>query len=703
MNKEFIDFFAGIGLVQYGLEQNGWKHCLSIDHSTLKKNGYLEHFGKKASNSYINSDVINVSGKSIPEVFLAHASFPCTDVSAAGSREGSQDGRESSAIDSFLRIIGELGNQSPAIVMLENVKGLINSHNGNDLHFLIQRLNKLNYAVDLLCIDAKHFVPQSRERVFIIGHHKSYTRKADIKSLNIDKLVCGPGRNKAVLNFINENKQLDWLFLPLPTLPTSKTKLNDLIDKKVNWWPEHRSKYLYSQMFERHKEWINKRISSQRYEYATAFRRMRIRDGQKQSTAELRTDGIAGCLRTAKGGSAKQIVLRVGKGRFDARLLSSKECSRLMGANKYKITKALTETEWLFCFGDAVCVDVITWLDLNYLSPIYEKYSQLDREFDTTPKYKEINMKLPQNTIKHIEKQWSLWMEEHNDKKSDLPIKGRVYGALIVLNNIENEVWSLEELGEAKTTDKGLFFTDRSIKNHTNHRIGLILSERGYDYLIPKGGEQGRTSTGTKRAGLDLIKLIHATNKKFPKIDISTILDFLFNKAIKVLQKYNLLGGIDINYNSNETISSFIKRILKENLTNPGAVYQHMVGAKLHLRYENSNLEIVHHGSNTADVQTGRLGDFEIGSTIFHVTKTPNKDHRKKALLNANAGYKTYLLVPSKLVSAQEDYAESENLGTEFINKVEVFSIEQFITQNIDEIAVFDKYYSRFWNLIFIF
>ena len=102
---------------------------------------------------------------------------------------------------------------------------------------------------------------------------------------------------------------------------------------------------------------------------------MRIRDGESQSTAELRTDGIAGCLRTPKGGSAKQILVRVGRGRFDARLLNEKEVARLMGAEDFRINQKLSSNQVLFGFGDAVGVPVLEWIGTHYLNPLLPKPS----------------------------------------------------------------------------------------------------------------------------------------------------------------------------------------------------------------------------------------------------------------------------------------------------------------------------------------
>ena len=105
-------------------------------------------------------------------------------------------------------------------------------------------------------------------------------------------------------------------------------------------------------------------IQQPRVSYATAFRR--VRNGR--SMAELRADGMAGCLRTPRGGSARQILFRGGHGRHAARLLTPRECARLMGADDYRVTVSLNQA--LFGFGDAVCVPVMEWIARYYLNPL---------------------------------------------------------------------------------------------------------------------------------------------------------------------------------------------------------------------------------------------------------------------------------------------------------------------------------------------
>ena len=93
--------------------------------------------------------------------------------------------------------------------------------------------------------------------------------------------------------------------------------------------------------------------------------------------AELRTDGIAGCLRTPRGGSGRQILFAAGEGRFNVRLLTPRECARLMGAAGFTLKVPLNQA--LFGFGDAVCVPVIEWIANNYLNPLWHQ------EFEPVP------------------------------------------------------------------------------------------------------------------------------------------------------------------------------------------------------------------------------------------------------------------------------------------------------------------------------
>lgn len=504
MKKTFVDFFAGIGLVEFGLSYTGWEHLLSVDYSELKRKVYEANFGKSHSVSFKCSDIFELEGCDIPEVFLAHASFPCTDVSSAGPRTGVQDGNESSAIDSFLRIVSEMGDRKPAVLMLENVKGLINSHNGKDLRFLVRHINSLGYVVDLLSIDAKHFVPQSRERVFLICQNTEYEEVERTSNAKLKTLTACDSRSKSVVRFIKENSDLNWVTRDLPPLPEPKLQLSDIIDtENDSWWSSERTDYLLTQMFDRHLFWLQENVEMEEFRYATAFRRMRVRDGKKQSTAEIRYDGVAGCLRTAKGGSARQILVRTGKGEIKARLLSTSECSKLMGAQQFSFD-GFSINDALHCLGDAVCVDVVKWLDRIYLTPLFESLKNAPKE-SIAKKCEDAKVisSLYENRRENF---WDGWCKAHQQSSLELRSKANLHGSLIVLSSVINGHWSYEDLYETESIEKGDLFSDSSIRGLTPHRLKKVLSEEGYSHLAYSHDEQESARAFTKKADFDMIR-----------------------------------------------------------------------------------------------------------------------------------------------------------------------------------------------------
>jgi DNA (cytosine-5)-methyltransferase 1 len=147
--------------------------------------------------------------------------------------------------------------------------------------------------------------------------------------------------------------------------------LEDVLEKlpgnSEEWWSDDRALYLLNQMSQKHRAIADRMIAGRDWSYGTVFRRVR----NERSMAELRTDGIAGCLRTPKGGSGRQILFKAGKGQYHVRLLTPRECARLMGADDFKIEAENNQA--LFGFGDAVCVPAVRWIAENYLNPVLDE------------------------------------------------------------------------------------------------------------------------------------------------------------------------------------------------------------------------------------------------------------------------------------------------------------------------------------------
>lgn len=381
----FAEFFAGIGLMRIGLERSDprWVCAFANDLDETKRRIYAGHFGTSID-EVDGSDVHVLSPSAVPTVDLATASFPCSDLSVAGAQAGIRCG-ESSAFWGFHRVLKEMGaRRRPPLVLLENVVGFLTSHGGRDFRDALLALNGLGYKVDPFILDARWFVPQSRARLFVVGVRRNLASDSDCSVIAESRI-----RPSKLTAFIRAHaSEIEWNIRALPEPPpTTERTLPSIIQdppqRHDDWWIQTRVDYLYNQMFPRHQEWIVKHRNASTYQYATAFRRVRLQDdGTKRSMAELRTDGIAGCLRTPKGGSGRQILVRVGRGRFDARLLSAEECASLMGADGYRMVGTLNQA--LFGFGDAVCVDAVSWIGRHYLLPLLQLADASDKPYACT-------------------------------------------------------------------------------------------------------------------------------------------------------------------------------------------------------------------------------------------------------------------------------------------------------------------------------
>ena len=125
-NRTVTEFFAGIGLVRMGLEQDGWSVVFANDIAEDKQQLYTGHFHDSPSH-FLKEDIHTLDVKKVPSATLATASFPCTDLSLAGMRHG-LSGKHSSAFWGFIRVLDELDSRRPPIVLLENVAGFLTSH-----------------------------------------------------------------------------------------------------------------------------------------------------------------------------------------------------------------------------------------------------------------------------------------------------------------------------------------------------------------------------------------------------------------------------------------------------------------------------------------------------------------------------------------------------------------------------------------------
>ena len=310
-----------------GLEPLGFDTVFANDVDTNKASLYRENWGLDGLNV---GNIRALSGADIPDIDFASASFPCTDLSLAGGRKGFQ-GEHSSLVIDFLRIIDEMAFRAPRTLMIENVPGFLTANGGSDWQTVVDELRKLGYNTGHIVVDASAFVPQSRSRVFLFGHKGS---------------------------------------LSLPEAPPlrSDLRLAEIADRDGEWWPAHRLGEFLTAMSPIHSQRVTEYQRRKRASFFGAFRR--TRDGRP--VWEVRSDERAGALRTTRGGSAKQAILRAGNGSIAVRWMNVREYARLQGADHLKYS-SVSPAQAMFALGDAVCVPVIDWIGRNCLRPLTQR------------------------------------------------------------------------------------------------------------------------------------------------------------------------------------------------------------------------------------------------------------------------------------------------------------------------------------------
>lgn len=340
------EFFAGSGLVAYGLK-GMFAPIWSNDISPQKTAVYEANF---LSDHFVLGDIKDVKGVDLPYAHLSWASFPCQDLSLAGSI-GGIDGCRSGLVWEWFRVLDEM-LVKPRILVLENVSGLLSANNGDNYRKLHMALLDRGYDCGAIVLNASYFLPQSRPRVFVIAVQKGYHIPKELT----DTEPCWL-HNKAAVELGRSLPGWIWWHARKP--PKRRVTLADIIEHNVYFDKDDVIRLIP----ERHKAILDKHETV----CATGYRR--TRQGKQQ--LELRFDGIAGCLRTPEGGSSKQFLVVKKDGRVRARLLTVREAARLMGAPDDFVLPG-TYNDGYRAMGDAVALPVARFIGEALLVKIAE-------------------------------------------------------------------------------------------------------------------------------------------------------------------------------------------------------------------------------------------------------------------------------------------------------------------------------------------
>lgn len=355
--------------------------CLVVNEwSAVKAESYRARFGDKPGP--LVQDVATLTTKDLPgQADLAWASFPCQDLSLAGQGAGLA-GQRSGTFKPFWRLISELRREgrAPKLVALENVVGTLSSHGGKDFAFIMSALADEGYVGGALVIDAADFLPQSRPRLFIVGAQKRLPGVEILAQRAPHPRWHPPALLKAFEGLAPEAMD-SWLWWHLPDPPPRRYDLAAILEEEPPsflWHSPEETARLLSLMDPRHLERIRKAKRLGKRIVGTLYRRTRPdpESGVRRQRAEVRFDGVAGCLRTPAGGSSRQVVVVVDGNEVRTRLLSARETARLMGVpDDYPLPQRYNEAYHLF--GDGVAVPVVSWLSTHLLQPLLRRQEEV--------------------------------------------------------------------------------------------------------------------------------------------------------------------------------------------------------------------------------------------------------------------------------------------------------------------------------------
>lgn len=275
------------------------------------------------------------------------------------------------------------------------------------------------------------------------------------------------------------------------------------------------------------------------------------------------------------------------------------------------------------------------------------------------------------------------WYEGHRKKTGSIDSNVMCAGMYVT-----------EFLASAFPLTREVYAAKSQVKAASGAKARALLKDHGEHRQFTKEG--GRTSRATIRHAETLADLINSIGGQHGVASLTQLerrlLAALLQRwfVIRVQEDYFKKQNISVEIDQNNSIHATVARILEAGRqrggTAAGAIAQHLVGAKLQLRFPAE--EINSESYTTADVQTGRAGDFQVRDTAIHVTMSPTESlFRERCKHNIDQGFRSRVLVPEDKRAAAVQLA-----GLAFLEeRVAIQSIEDFVGTNIEEIAIFSK------------
>ena len=354
-----------------------WTCTFANDFDLKKAQTYKRNWGE---NELLVDDIRNVNLDQMPgHPDLVWGSFPCQDLSLAGGGAGLK-GNRSGTFWPFIEKIASLleDGRAPTLIALENVLGTLTSRSGADFSAICSALGNLGYNFGAVVVDAANFVPQSRQRLFVIAIQDKFT-SPDIAVTDSPNSIWHPPTLTKAFDSLPEDLKGRWQWWRLPTVPSRTQNFIEIIEEEptsVRWHDQSETLRLLEMMNDVNRAKVDAAVKSKMRKVGAVYKRTRYERGKKVQRAEVRFDDIAGCLRTPAGGSSRQLIMLVDGSNIRSRLISSRETARLMGLpDEYILPDRYNEAYHLT--GDGVAVPVVEFISQNILEPLLSETTEL--------------------------------------------------------------------------------------------------------------------------------------------------------------------------------------------------------------------------------------------------------------------------------------------------------------------------------------
>lgn len=304
----FIDLFAGIGGFRIAFTNAGGKCVFTSEWDTNSQKTYEANFGEVPF-----GDITQIPEKDIPDHDILLGGFPCQPFSIAGVSKKNSLGKKHGFADEtqgtlFYDIVRILKARRPKAFLLENVKNLKSHDKGRTYKIIFEALKELNYIVFDQIIDAKHYVPQHRERIFIAGFNKDYFN--------------------------------DSIVFKFPEPPETPLSIRDILESKPD------PKYT---------------LTDNLWKYLQNYAIKHKARGNGFGFGLVDLDGITRTLSARYYKDGSEILIPQGKEK-NPRRLTPEECKKLMGYPDEFIIRdiGVSDTQLYRQFGNSVAVPVVT-------------------------------------------------------------------------------------------------------------------------------------------------------------------------------------------------------------------------------------------------------------------------------------------------------------------------------------------------------